>query len=575
MINLTEKDAGLAVLEGLTSNVKQIQDAVLKEILTCDANTEYLRSFLHGSSDKELFKKNVPIGTYEDFKPYIERVANGEPSEIISGKPIIGFMLTSGTSGGKQKLIPLNNKYLENARLLFDLRYLVLSTHVDGHNEGKGMQLIFLKPASKTPSGLPASYATTYFMKSDYYVKNLPSYWDTSSTSPSGIKLCPDNKQSLYCHLLCGLVMRDEVTRVCANFASILVQGITFLENFWREMCSNIRSGQLSDWITDLSCKDSVSMILGGPNPRLAYLIEDICDQKSWKGIIPQLWPKTKFIECIVTGQMAQHVPILEFYANDLPLVSPNYASSEAMFGVNLDPLCKPQDVSYTFMPNMSYFEFLPVGEGNDTIVDLANVKLDRYYELVVTNYAGLHRYRVGDVLQVTGFYNSAPQFRFVRRQNVVLSVYLEATTEEDLLEAVTRATQLLKPSGLMLRDFTCYPHISEAPGHYVLYWELKGNNDDGIKELDSNMLVECCSVVEESLDALYRRYRSKEGSIGALEIRIVQQGTFDSLMEYFIAQGASLAQYKTPRCLKSPEALQVLENRVLACFFSDKLPPC
>ncbi|KAL0891462.1 hypothetical protein Bca101_015445 [Brassica carinata] len=550
MINLSEEDAGLAVLEKLTSSVKQIQDAVLEEILTCDANTEYLRSFLHGSSDKELFKKNVPVGTYEDFKPYMERVANGESSEIISGKPITGFILTY------------------NCMCTFGL-----CRHVDDHNEGKGLHLIFLKPASKTPSGLPASYATTHFMKSDYYVKNLPSYWDSSSTSPSEIKFGPDNKQSLYCHLLCGLVQRDDVTRVSANFASILVQGITFLENFWKEMCSNIRSGQLSDWITD-GCKDSVSMILGGPNPQLADLIEDICSQQSWKGIIPQLWPKTKFIECIVTGQMAQHVPLLEFYVNDLPLISPNYASSEAMFGVNLNPLCKPQDVSYTFLPNMSYFEFIPVGEGNDTIVDLVNVKLGCYYELVVTNYAGLHRYRVGDVLQVTGFYNSAPQFKFIRRQNVVLSVYLEATTEEDLLKGVARASQELKSSYIMLRDFTCYPHISDAPGHYVLYWELKGNNDDGINELiDTNVLVECCSVVEKSLGALYKRYRSKEGSIGALEIRVVQQGTFDVLMEYFISQGASLAQYKTPRCIKSSEALQVLENRVLARFFSEKLP--
>ena len=80
---------------------------------------------------------------------------------------------------------------------------------------------------------------------------------------------------SLYCHLLCGLVLRDEVTRVCANFASILVQGITFLEIFWKEMCSNIRSGQLSDWITD-SCRGSVSIILGGLNPQLADIIEDM-----------------------------------------------------------------------------------------------------------------------------------------------------------------------------------------------------------------------------------------------------------------------------------------------------------
>ncbi|KAL0763676.1 hypothetical protein Bca101_079827 [Brassica carinata] len=512
MNNLTkEEEAGLAVLENLTSNVKQIQDEVLKEILTCDVNTEYLRSFLHGSSDKDLFKKNVPIGTYEDFKPYIERVASGESSEIISGRPITGFAQTSGTSGGKQKLIPLNNKYVENARFLSDLRYLVLSKHIEGHNEGKELRLLFHKPGFKTQSGLTASYATTHFKKSDYFVK---------STSPSEIKFCPGTKQSLYCHLLCGLVMRDEVTRVSSGFASVLVQGITFLEKFWKEMCSNIRSETLF----------------------LRYL-EDLilCNQKSWKGIIPQLWPRTKFIECIFTGQMAQHIPLLEFYGNDLPLVSRNYVSSEAFFGVNLNPLCKPQDVSYTFMPNMSYFEFIPVGEGDDTIVDLVNVKLGRYYELILTNYAGLHRYRVGDIVQVTGFYNSAPQFRFIRRQNVVL---------------MTHATQLLKSSDIMLRDFTCYPHISTVPSHYVIYWELKGNkNDDIIELIETNVMVECCSVIEESLDALYRNFRSKDGSVGALEIRVVQQGT------------------SIPRCIKSSEALEVLENRVMACFFSDKLP--
>ena len=86
---------------------------------------------------------------------------------------------------------------------------------------------------------------------------------------------------------------------------------------------------------------------------------------------------------------MSQNIPLLEFYVNDLPLVARNYVSSEVFFGVNLNPLCKPQDVSYTFMPNMSYFEFIPISEGNDTIVDLVNVKLGCYYELVVTSYSG------------------------------------------------------------------------------------------------------------------------------------------------------------------------------------------
>ncbi|KAL1222223.1 Indole-3-acetic acid-amido synthetase GH3.15 [Cardamine amara subsp. amara] len=51
----------IVLKDDLTSNVKQIQDEVLEEIHTLNANTEYLRCFLHGSSDKELFKKNVPM----------------------------------------------------------------------------------------------------------------------------------------------------------------------------------------------------------------------------------------------------------------------------------------------------------------------------------------------------------------------------------------------------------------------------------------------------------------------------------------------------------------------------------
>ena len=81
----------LTVLEELTSNAKQIQDDVLNKILNANANTEYLKRFLQGSSDKELFKKNVPVVSYEDVKPYIDRVANGEPSDIISGEPITAF----------------------------------------------------------------------------------------------------------------------------------------------------------------------------------------------------------------------------------------------------------------------------------------------------------------------------------------------------------------------------------------------------------------------------------------------------------------------------------------------------
>ncbi|KAJ4872231.1 Auxin-responsive GH3 family protein [Raphanus sativus] len=565
----------LTVLEELTSNAKQIQDDVLTKILKANANTEYLRRFLQGSSDKELFKKNVPVVSYEDLKPYIDRVANGEPSDVISGEPITAFFLSSGTSSGNQKIFPANNIFLENIQIFYTLGSLVMSKHFDGLKQGKVIRFTFIHPISTTPCGLPLAPAVTSFTKSEYYrslAKNSP--------SPDQIILCPDTKQSMYCQLLCGLVQRDEVVTVGAVFASVLVQVIHFLENYWKEFASNIRCGHVSEWINDLSCRDSVSTILVEPNPELADLIENECGQKSWQGIVSRLWPKAKCIDAIVTGTMSQYIPALEFYSNNkLPLVSKAYASSEAYFGLNLEPLCKPQHVSYTFLPNMSYFEFIDVDDDGGTageIVDLVNVKLGHYYEPLVTNYSGLHRCRVGDVLQVTGFYNMAPQFRFVRRKNTVLSVYVEPTTEDDVLKALARATSVLESSNLMLAGFTCYADISTVPGHYVIYLEFRAkvNKTTSVLPLDNKVLVECCCVMEESLNGAYRLFRSDNEHIGALELRVVQQGTFDSLMEFFVSRGSSVSQYKTPMCLKSAEALKVLEDKVLARFFSDKSPP-
>ncbi|WZY74804.1 hypothetical protein YC2023_021188 [Brassica napus] len=556
-----------AKLKDLTSNVQQIQDNLLEEILTPNLNTEYLQRFHVERFDKELFKKNVPVVSYEEIKPYIDRVVNGESSDVLSARPITGFLLSSGTSGGAQKMMPWNNKYLDNLTFAYDLRMHVITKHVKGLEQGKGMMFLFTKQEAITPSGLPARVATSSYFKSEYF-KNRPSNWYYSYTSPDEVILCSNNTQSLYCHLLCGLVQRDEVVRMGSIFASVMVRAIKFLETYWEELCSNIRSGHLSEWITDLGCHSSVSLVLGGPRPDLADTIETICNQSSWKGIVTRLWPNTKYIETVVTGSMGQYVPTMNYYCNDLPLVSTTYGSSETTFGINVDPLCKPEDVSYAFMPNMSYFEFITMDGDKRDVVDLQDVKLGCTYEPVVTNFSGLYRMRVGDVLLVTGFYNNAPQFKFVRRENVVLSIDSDKTNEEDLFKALSQAKLVLDSSDLTLVDFTSYADTSTFPGHYVLYVEVKAKEGNSHLELNEEAFSKCCSVIEDSLDNVYKRCRFKDGSVGPLEIRVVPQGTFDSLMDFFIKQGASIGQYKTPRCIKSGKALEFMENYVVARMY-------
>ncbi|XP_010540435.1 PREDICTED: indole-3-acetic acid-amido synthetase GH3.17-like isoform X3 [Tarenaya hassleriana] len=575
-----DREAGLDLLEDLTTNAKQIQRQVLHQILTENSNTEYLKTFIHGGSDEKSFKNKVPVVNYDDIKPFIERISGGASSDIISSQPITELLTSSGTSAGKPKLMPSTAQELDRKTFFYNMLVPVMNKYVEGLDDGKGMYLLFIKPEIKTPSGLMARPVLTSYYKSQNFRNRLYNKYNVY-TSPDETILCLDSKQSMFCQLLCGLIQRKDVLRVGAVFASAFLRAIKFLEDHFKELCSNIRTGDVSEWITDSRCRNAVLSILKLPNPNLADEIEQDCAEKSWEGIVKRLWPRAKYVEVIVTGSMAQYIPTLEFYSGGLPLVSTMYASSECYFGININPMCKPCDVSYTLLPNMAYFEFLPVLDdkddndprNDDMIVDLVDVQIGRYYELVITTFTGLYRYRVGDVLVVTGFHNKAPQFGFVQRRNVVLSIDTDKTSEEDLLKAVTKSRQLLQTSNLLLMEYTSCTDTSSIPGHYVIFWELNPRNKTDPFELSASTMEECCSQVEECLDYVYRRCRSRDKSIGPLEIRVVRMGTFDELMDFCVSMGSSLNQYKTPRCVKSQGAIQILDSRVIGRFFSPRAP--
>ncbi|KAF5807401.1 putative GH3 family protein [Helianthus annuus] len=240
-----------------------------------------------------------------------------------------------------------------------------------------------------------------------------------------------------------------------------------------------------------------------------------------------------------------------------------------------------PSEVAYTLIPTMAYFEFLPVHrtasgvtteseKENPQLVDLADVKLGQEYELVVTTYAGLYRYRVGDILKVVGFKNKAPQFSFICRKNVALSIDYDKTDEVELHKAVENAINHLVPFSAILTEYTSYADTTTIPGHYVIFWEV---NENGSTPIPVSVFENCCLTIEESLNSVYREGRASSNTIGALEIKVVENGTFDKLMDYAISLGASISQYKTPRCVKYQPIVELLNANVVSSYFSPKCP--
>lgn len=155
--------------------------------------------------------------------------------------------------------------------------------------------------------------------------------------------------------------------------------------------------------------------------------------------------------------------------------------------------------------------------------------------------------------------------------KNVLLSIDSDKTDEAELQGAVENASKLLREFNTSVVEYTSYADTKTIPGHYVIYWELL------MKDLNNSpsdeVLNQCCLAMEESLNTVYRQGRVACNSIGPLEIRVVKNGTFEELMDYAISRGASINQYKVPRCVNFAPILELLDSRVMSRHFSPSLP--
>ncbi|XP_031479858.1 indole-3-acetic acid-amido synthetase GH3.4-like [Nymphaea colorata] len=137
---------------------------------------------------------------------------------------------------------------------------------------------------------------------------------------------------------------------------------------------------------------------------------------------------------------------------------------------------------------------------------------------------------------------------------------------------AAAEAAHLI-PHNMRVEEFTGYADNTTTPDHYVIYWELSPTTDQTEGFSADYLMGQCCLAIEESLDATYKEMRVYDRSIWPLEIKVVKNGTFDRLMDFAVSSGASVAQYKPPRCVRSASLLQILDAPVVSAHFSPRPP--
>ncbi|GKA02310.1 indole-3-acetic acid-amido synthetase GH3.10 [Tanacetum coccineum] len=379
--------------EEVAENAGEVQMETLKRILQMNHGVEYLKKWLGDIDDvdnmdaealQSLYVSMVPLASHADLEPYIQMIADGDTSPLLTMQPITTLSLSSGTTDGRPKYVPFTSHSSMTTLQIYKLAAAYRSRVYPTREGGKILEFIYGSKQFKTKGGLSAGTATThYFASQEFKLKQQET--KSFTCSPQEVIFSGDYKQSTYCHFLLGLLYSPQVEFITSTFAYCIVHALSLFEEYWKDLCDDLSNATH----VRSKCKE--------------------LEESGWYGIIPKLWPNAKYVYSIMTGSMQPYLEKLRHYSGDhLPLVSAEYGSTESWIGVNTDPSSAPEDVNFTVVPTFSYFEFIPLhkqdhkathmvaargGGGDDYLEDdpvpLSKVKVGQQYEIVLTTFTG------------------------------------------------------------------------------------------------------------------------------------------------------------------------------------------
>jgi hypothetical protein len=102
----------LAQFEAATHRPRELQEALLRDILAHQAKTSFGRDHRFDAIRTPAdFQRQLPVAEYDYFEPYIARVRRGETAALVADSKVFMFALTSGTTATR-KFIPVTASYL-------------------------------------------------------------------------------------------------------------------------------------------------------------------------------------------------------------------------------------------------------------------------------------------------------------------------------------------------------------------------------------------------------------------------------------------------------------------------------
>ncbi|XP_038051191.1 probable indole-3-acetic acid-amido synthetase GH3.9 [Patiria miniata] len=532
-------------------NPRDSQENRLRLLTTRDAKTEYGRKFQLGKIKtlRDLQSKH-PITTYDHYRPYVQRLADGEDG-VFLGDTIRRFGITSGTTGSG-KLIPMIHATIGNGAVT------VLNIKVTDRAFGRPSPLqrgciLYCKPApAVTKSGLDVA-PLIYFSEKDKTMLMA------MQNAPFEAFQIMTDFEAAYVHLLFGIADRN-LSFFYGGFTSMTHRAFKLLEDNWEQMLTDLITGRLNP---KLNIEDNVRAGLEAvlvPDPdRVDQLRSEF--SKGFKGVVARIWPYLHYIFCVDMAGFKKKLQ--EGYAKGTPIFTGAYSCTETLLGINLwvadEPkyVLVPGDVVYEFIPEELCQEKYPL-----QIYLIDEVEVSKRYELMVTITNGFFRYRFGDVVEVVDFHYNCPVIQMRYRTGELLNLNGEKI-DVNLMFTVIRETVAGWPLRALV-DWTCaespllYAHKKDPyEMYYLIFIEVEEEVGQRLTEAERSEF----DKILRKHHSLYDHYRAV-GTIAAPRMLRVRPGSFKKFQDYIIANStASYNQFKMPRKLRTKMMLDYMMN--------------
>ena len=517
------------------------QQKLLLSLMQKNADTEYGKKYgFKDITTFEQFQSQVPITDYDDYEPYIDRMLGGEQN-LITYKKINRYVQTSG-SAGKPKLIPLCGKAVWNFQIMGFCAPLAATLNYY-KNQGKKMpaQHSFLT-IEVVNHDLPNGNMTSCLSALPFnLLRPIAQYF---SITPKEI-LYPEQPEETdmnYLKLRFALENPD-VTALTAALVMYLESMFEYLERNWQRLVDDIEKGTIDP---SVRCPEDLRKKLlkkCKPNPDRAEELRKEFQKGFDTPIGPRIWKDLAWTSAMRSGALALYAEKLKRYCGDLPFNNTGYAASESLMAMPLEMSA----LDAVLLPKSCIFEFIPVeAPAGERPLLMDELEVGKEYEVIITNLAGLYRYRMYDVVRVTGFYQKTPKVEFLYRSNLVLNITGEKTTQQMLDWAVEKACRQV---GVSFSRFCVRGVMDEMqkPFYDIL---IEPDDDSSID------LATLGKALDKALCAsnLYIDVRRREDILGAPSVHLLRRGTFDAYTELLRAQGVNISQVKPVTILNTQE---------------------